>query len=155
MQLYLVQHAAAKSKEMDPERPLSEQGWVDIRKVAAYMAKHADIKLSRIYHSGKTRAQQTAEVLAQALNPAQGIEEAEGLTPKARPSIWVNRLADLTEDVMLVGHLPHMSKLASSLLAHDDTKHVVEFQQGGIVCLRRDEAGDWFLRWMVIPEIVE
>lgn len=155
MHLYLVQHAAAKSKEMDPERPLSEQGWADIRKVAAYIAKHADIKLTRIYHSGKTRAQQTAEVLAQALNPAQGHDAAEGLTPKARPSIWVSRLADLTEDVMLVGHLPHMNRLASSLLAYDDTKHVVGFQQGGVVCLRRDEAGEWSLRWMVIPEIVE
>ena len=34
MKLYLVQHAKAASKEVDPERSLTEQGLKDIHKAA-------------------------------------------------------------------------------------------------------------------------
>jgi len=37
MKLYLVQHAKAASKEVDPERPLTEEGHRDIQKVAAFI----------------------------------------------------------------------------------------------------------------------
>ena len=36
----------------------------------------------------------------------------------------------------------------------DETKKLVDFQMGGVVCLGRDDDGDWSLRWMVTPEIV-
>ena len=38
MYLYLVQHGAAVSKEIDPERPLSQEGRAEVRKVASYLA---------------------------------------------------------------------------------------------------------------------
>ena len=154
MNLYLVQHAEAKPKKEDPKRPLSEKGRADIQKVAAYVARHTSIELNQINHSGKTRARQTAAALAEDLQPSEGISQVADLTPLAEASAWATRLAEMTEDVMLVGHLPHLSKLASLLLCQDDTKTVVAFQMGGLVCLGRDEAGDWALRWMVTPELV-
>lgn len=154
MNLYLVQHAEAKSKVEDPERPLSEQGQADIRKVAAYVAAWAPLQVSHIIHSGKTRAQQTAEVLAQALSPSEGVTVSADLPPLAEPTIWAGRLTDIQTDVMLVGHLPHLSKLAALLLCQNENKKIVDFQMGGIVCLGRDEAGDWSVRWMVTPQIV-
>ncbi len=153
MNLYLVQHAEAKAKTEDPKRPLSEKGQADIQMVAAYVAKHSNIKLGQIKHSGKTRARQTAAALAEALQPAGGISQAADLTPLAEVSAWAARLAAMTEDVMLVGHLPHLSKLAALLLCQDDTKTVVAFQMGSLVCLGRDEKGVWALRWVVRPEI--
>jgi len=155
MNLYLVQHAEAKREEEDPRRPLSDRGWTDIRKVATFVAPRGGIQVRRILHSGKTRARQTAEVLAQYLRPAEGIQETDALEPLANPSTWAQRLAEATEDTMLVGHLPHLSKLASLLLCQDETKRIVDFQMGGIVCLSRDEAGSWFVRWMVIPQILD
>ncbi len=154
MNLYLVQHAQAKSKEKDPERPLSAEGWANIRQVAAYVAQYAGIQVRRINHSGKARAWQTAEALAEALQPPEGINQVADLTPMAEPSAWATRLAETTEDVMLVGHLPHLSKLAAYLLCQDETRPVVAFQMGGVVCLGRDETGVWSLRWMVTPEII-
>ncbi|UCD83967.1 MAG: phosphohistidine phosphatase SixA [Deltaproteobacteria bacterium] len=155
MNLYLVQHAEAKRKEEDPDRPLSEKGWADIRKVAAYIADHIDIKVSAITHSRKTRARQTAEALAEYLKPPKGIQEAEGLEPLAEPSVWADRLAGIKEDTMLVGHLPHLVKLSAYLLSHDENKKILNFSMGGIVCLGRDESGDWSVRWMIIPEILK
>jgi phosphohistidine phosphatase len=154
MNLYLVQHAEAKREEEDPKRSLSEKGRADIRKVANYITKHIDINVSAIMHSGKTRAQQTAETLAEYLNPPEGIKEAEGLEPLAEPSAWGKRLAEMREDTMLVGHLPHLLKLSAYLLAQDETKKILNFSMGGIVCLRRDESGTWSVRWMIIPEIL-
>ncbi|HEX9925867.1 MAG TPA: phosphohistidine phosphatase SixA [Anaerolineae bacterium] len=154
MKLYLVQHAEAKSKEEDPERPLSDRGWAETRTVAAYVAEHGDIEVDQIYHSGKARARQTAEALAAALHPAKGIDQADDLAPLAEAAVWAARLADMTDDVMLVGHLPHLSKLAGLLLCQDEDNSVVAFQMGGIVCLSQAQSDDWSVRWMVTPEIV-
>lgn len=154
MYLYLVQHAEAKSKERDPDRPLSDKGRADIQRVAMYVARHTDILVRQINHSGKTRARQTAEVLAEALQPTEGIADIPDLAPLDDPVVWVSYLADTNRNLMLVGHLPHLSKLAALLLCQDEAKTVVKFQMGGVVCLGRDEEGNWSLRWMVTPETV-
>lgn len=151
MNLYLVQHAEAKSEQEDPQRPLSEMGSANIKKVAAFVAQRKTVQVKTILHSGKTRAQQTAEKLAQQLKPSQGAKQAEGLEPMADPSTWSVRLADEKEDIMLVGHLPHLSRLASHLICQEANRKIVDFQMGGIVCLGRDESGGWSMRWMVVP----
>ena len=154
MNLYLVQHAESKSKEEDPERALSDKGLNDITRVAAYVTEHGDMNVRSILHSGKTRARQTAEALAEYLNPPGGVEETDGLAPLDDPSIWADRLAESVEDTMLVGHLPHLSKLASLLLCGDDSNAIVAFQMAGIVCLTRDDPGNWAIRWMLTPQVV-
>jgi phosphohistidine phosphatase len=55
---------------------------------------------------------------------------------------------------MLVGHLPHLSHLASRLLGLDRNHAVVRFQMTGVVRLDRDEAGQWEVRWVFPPELV-
>jgi len=154
MNLYLVQHAEPKPKEEDPQRPLSEKGWSDIRKVGAFIAEHANIQVSSIMHSGKTRAQQTAEALAEYLNPSEGVKEVEGLKPLDDPAIWAKRLAEIKEDIMLVGHLPHLGKLSAYLLSQDEDKKIIDFQMGGVICLGRDVSGIWSVRWMMIPQLL-
>ena len=154
MNLYLVRHADAKQKEEDPQRPLSDKGWADIQKVAVFVAGHTNVQVSRIMHSGKTRARQTAEVLAERLNPPEGVGQAEGLDPQADVRTWVERLSDIREDVMLVGHLPHLSKLTAQLVCQDENRTIVDFPASGIACLGKEESGTWSVRWMVIPEIL-
>lgn len=154
MKLYLVQHAAAKRKEEDPSRPLSEQGRREIVKVAEYSAKYLDIHVKHILHSSKLRAKQTAQVLAEHLQPTEGVVLAEYLEPLADPKSWQRRLAQAKDDTMIVGHLPHLSKLTNILLAGDKAKEVVAFRMGGIVCLERNETSQWVLKWLITPEIV-
>ncbi|MFQ5854860.1 MAG: phosphohistidine phosphatase SixA [Anaerolineae bacterium] len=154
MNLYLVQHAEAKSEAEDPERPLTDKRWQDVRKVADFLARQAGLRVHQILHSGKTRAHQTAEVLAEQLKPSEGVQAVEGLEPLADPSIWANRLAALEHDVLIVGHLPHLSKLTALLVCEDENQEVVKFQIAGVVCLGQGAAGGWVVRWMVIPEIL-
>lgn len=154
MKLYLVQHATARRKEEDPSRPLSEQGWREIVKVAEYSAKYLDIHVEQILHSSKLRAKQTAEVLAEHLQPTKGAVLAQYLEPLADPKFWQRRLAQARENTIIVGHLPHLSKLTSILLTGDEAKEVVAFRMAGIVCLQRNETNQWVLKWLITPEIV-
>lgn len=154
MNLYLVQHAEPRPESEDPERRLSERGWADIRKMARFAAEHLGIRTERVLHSGKARARETAEALAEALRPDLAVEAVDGIDPMADPRMWASRVADSEEHIMLVGHLPHLSKLASLLLCGDEDKPVVAFQMGGIVCLKRDEAHRWSIGWLVVPGIL-
>jgi phosphohistidine phosphatase len=153
MFVYLVQHADAKKEEVDPSRSLSEKGLQDIKKVAFYVSQ-LNIQVYKIFHSGKLRAKQTAEVLSENLKPTKGITEVGGLAPLDDAEIWEERLKGMTDDIILVGHLPHLDRLASLLLCGNADKNVVSFKMAGIVCLKRNHIGEWSLQWTLTPETV-
>ena len=62
MHLYLVQHGRSKSGEVDTERRLTERGRADVEKVAA-LIKSFKLHIDSIWHSGKARAAETADIL--------------------------------------------------------------------------------------------
>lgn len=156
MHLYLVQHAEAKGEAEDPLRGLTDRGLSDIKKAAALVAR-SGVRVSQILHSGKLRARQTAEALAQSIGGAsasgQMAAQTDGLSPSDDPKIWAGRIGGMKDDTMLVGHLPHLSRLASLLLCGDEGKCVVSFMMAGIVCLKREE-NCWSVKWMITPGIV-
>ena len=155
MRLYLVQHGAAASKDVDPERPLTEEGRQTVEEAAGFLAFRS-IRPGRIEHSGKLRALETAEILAAYLEPSDGTHEVEGIAPMDDIAPTTERLAASIMDVMIVGHLPHLSRLATRLLGgeHEDDA-VVSFQMGGVVCLERDESAHWAVAWMLVPELLK
>jgi len=153
MFLYLVQHAEAKREEEDPARDLSGKGSIDIENVAHHL-KRLKVQVRQIFHSGKTRAKSTAVVLARHIKPAAGVSEAPGLAPLDDPGIWAGRIAHIDEDIMLVGHLPHLSGLAAILLTGDKERRLINFQMGGALRLRRVEADQWVVDWMIVPEVI-
>ncbi|HXW69292.1 MAG TPA: phosphohistidine phosphatase SixA [Dissulfurispiraceae bacterium] len=153
MDLYLVQHAKAKNEEVDPARPLCEKGLADITKVASYISG-LNIGITEIFHSPKLRAKQTAQILADYLRPLKGSTGTDGLKPNDDPTIWSTRSLSMTDNIMLVGHLPHLGKLTSLLLCGDPYKNVVSFKMAGVTCLKRDENRAWSLQWIITPEIL-
>ncbi|MBI3399007.1 MAG: phosphohistidine phosphatase SixA [Deltaproteobacteria bacterium] len=153
MLLYLVQHAEAKKEEEDPQRSLSEKGLADIKNVASY-AQRLNIKASQIVHSGKTRALQTASILAEYLKPEKGISDVDGLGPLDNPHIWSERIAKLKDDTIIVGHLPHLGRLASLILCNDQEKNIISFKMSGIVCLKKFGDSGWSVEWMITSELI-
>jgi phosphohistidine phosphatase len=151
--VYLVQHAEAKKEEEDPERGLTDKGFKDIASTAIF-AQRLGLRVSSIHHSGKKRAMQTAQMLADHLKSEKGIIQTDGLAPMDDPGIWAGRLAEMRVDIMLVGHLPYMAKLAGLLLCGDKEKMSINFKMAGIVCLKRADDGRWALEWMVVPEMM-
>ena len=152
MELYLVQHGEAKPESEDPERPLTDRGSEMVRTMAAWAAQ-VGLKVDQIRHSGKRRAEQTAALLAERLNPAKGVIAVEGLKPNDDVRPVAEAIQAEKAAVMLVGHLPHLSRLASLLLTGDPDSGVLRFQMAGIVCLS-NQAGKWTVHWLMPPELL-
>lgn len=152
MLLYLVQHGQAKSKDEDPERPLTEEGRREVESVMLLMMRFGAISAARVVHSGKRRAAETAQIIAEKLDAE--TEEVDGLMPNDDPAIWERRLAESNPDSLLVGHMPHLSRLASHLLCGDAEAGLVEFANGGVVCLHAED-GHWALKWSIPPSLVQ
>jgi len=151
MRIYLVQHGEAKRKEEDPARPLTEKGRSEVERVGRFLAR-IGVRIDRILHSGKLRAAQTAELMAKYVKPMERIEAVDGLDPLADPRIWAERLDKSEHDLMLVGHLPHLKRLASLLLTGRDDLEIVRFRYAGVVCLEKDET--WSILWIIRPDML-
>ena len=151
VKLYLVQHGEAKAEHDDPERPLTAGGVDDVERVARRAVGRLDVRPARVLHSGKTRARQTAESWGGLLDV--DVEQADALAPNDDPTIWVGRLAWENDDVMLVGHLPQLARLAALLLIGAADRSVIQFHQGGLVALERTDEG-WVAEIVLPPRAV-
>lgn len=153
MRLYLVRHGEAQPKDVDPDRPLTTEGEQDARKMAAFLAT-LGVRPVAVWHSPKTRAAQTAAAMADALSPADGIAEHEGLKATDDVAVIGRAIEDIGRDLMLVGHLPHLDRLASDLLAGDAGLEMFDFDPGGAMCLELDDEGEWQLEWLIAPALL-
>ena len=152
MALFLVRHGRSLSKDIDPDQGLSEEGILEVEQIANDV-KHHGVRVSRIEHSGKKRAQQTAEIFAAALNPRDGVQERSGLKPLDDVTAIADRISS-KDNLMLVGHLPFMSKLTSYLITGSTDTPVFSFQNSGTLCMDHDmDAHTWFIKWALMPYI--
>jgi len=154
MRLYLIQHGEAKSEREDPERSLTEKGEEEVKRISE-AAKRLNLRPSKVYHSGKLRARQTAEMIANALKiSAPSVQAVQGLNPNDDVRPWAERISKESEDLMLVGHLPFLDTLASLFLCGNENARVVLFRYSAIVCLDQKEDRRWAVRWILTPEMV-
>jgi phosphohistidine phosphatase len=56
--------------------------------------------------------------------------------------------------LLIVGHLPHLGKLTSLLITGNASASLVNFQQGGVLCLQRMEQAGWAISWMLTPGLI-
>jgi phosphohistidine phosphatase len=150
MKIYLVRHGDYDPNS--PEKKLSEQGQRDIHKVGQVL-RQANITVNEIWHSGKARAQQTAEILAEQINPQAKLVVQEFLNPDDSIAKFLSEFADRTDDLMVVSHLPFLEKLSSALLTGNEDNGTINFQQGAVLSLEKIANG-WQVNWMVIPELI-
>ena len=152
MAIYLVQHGRNLPKEQDPEKGLSDQGIEEVQRIAQVAANYG-VRVVRILHSGKQRALQTAETMAAALRPENGVQAVAGIDPLDDAIAFADTL-DVSHDIMIVGHLPFLEKLTAYLVTGQDQLPVFQLQNGGIVCLDfyRD-ARQVVVKWALMPNI--
>jgi phosphohistidine phosphatase len=141
--LLLVHHADAVGPDVDPQRPLSSRGHAQARAlVERFRAERAGVAgldgwvPAAIWHSGKLRARQTAEVFL-ALNPFAEFKMIRGLRPDDPPDIMLGALAEEARDLVLVSHLPYLAALRRGLTRIDSL-----FPLHGLVLIERG-ADDW------------
>ena len=149
MNFYLMRHGDALSPAENPQRPLSADGR---RRVAqtARLAVERNVQVSVIYHSGILRAQENAEILAEHIRPAADVAQLSGLLPEDDPAIVKAELDGARDAILLIGHLPHIRRLAGLLINGDPERPVVEFSPAALVCVTRS-AAQWKMAWQVVP----
>ncbi|MFV1997814.1 MAG: phosphohistidine phosphatase SixA [Acidiferrobacterales bacterium] len=153
MKLYLAQHGDATSKEENPDRPLSRKGAIDTENIARFLGR-TNITVASVAHSGKLRAEQTAEILIEQLIPGIAPAINHNINPLDLPAVVAEEIEQWLDDVLLVGHLPHLAKLATLLLTSHEQPAIITFTPGTVACLERNEDGHWSLKWLLSPELM-
>lgn len=126
--LYLVRHGDAVPAETDPARPLSAKGEAEVEETAKELLAEG-AQVSEIWHSGKLRAKQTAEIIARVLGVDKVIEK-KGLKPDDPATPIADLIRQTNKSILIAGHLPFIPKLASLLQPDLGT---VELKSGGVV----------------------
>ncbi|MBI9097158.1 MAG: phosphohistidine phosphatase SixA [Spirochaetaceae bacterium] len=152
MYLYLVQHGLSKSKEEDPQRGITDEGRIETAKTGNALAMLTP-KIHEIWHSEKKRSCETAEILSTQLGLTAELVERKDLNPNDPVQSVMVELDKIDKNTMIVGHLPHLSRLLSKLLQIEMDREILQFQNSGIVCLKK-EGTSWKLLWSVPPEIL-
>jgi phosphohistidine phosphatase len=148
MPIYFVQHGVAVPEEVDSNRPLSADGRREVEAVAAHLRK-VGVSVKKICHSGKTRAKETAQILTGRIGDGD-LYEVPGMNPNDSVTAFAAVLKE--DNVLYVGHLPHLGKLVSYLVAGNEAAGAVKFVNGGVVCVEKDSTG-CHIEWYLIPSL--
>jgi phosphohistidine phosphatase len=114
MDLYLMQHGQATTETEDPKRPLTDAGRAAVQRVAE-RARAADVRISGCLHSGKLRAEQTAQLLVTEIGVEASVEARPGLAPNdpvVPVAQWL-RAETEHQSLALVGNMPFVGRLRS------------------------------------------
>ena len=149
MALYIVQHGLAAIADGRSERILTPQGRAETES-AARQLRDRDIRIDTIWHSGKVRALETAEIFAQHLSPPPTLQAVGGLNPNDSVDIICRALEQEPGELMIVGHMPHLGLLESRLLGGGDSNTRVHIRNSVVICFARD-ADRWVLKWYGEP----
>lgn len=150
MALFLVQHGLSLPKDQDPEKGLSKQGFEDTQRIAD-VAKSYGTPVSKIFHSGKKRARETALIFNETLEIKEPPEQIEGISPLDDVKAFSDKI-DLKSGTMIVGHLPFLEKMVSYIITDNPDLKIYKFQNSGIVCLDHEQE-NWFIKWTLNPNI--
>lgn len=151
MKIYCVRHGhAAIMPGPNGHRQLSEQGIEDVSRVARYLA-YRDFQVAHILHSHKQRAKQTADILGAHLGLKP--EESPLLAPESSIIPLIEHIQKWDEDTLLVGHMPFVSFLLSTLVVGNDEHSLALFAPGTMVCLERYDGNRWIINWLLHPEL--
>lgn len=147
--LFLVHHGDAVGPDVNPMRPLSDRGRVEVDMLALKAAERG-AKPDIIWHSGKLRARQTAEAYWKRCNPLATFSATRGLQP-TDPTNWiVDSIAGETKHILLAGHFPHLPRLLGRLMAGNPDADPGPFPLNGVVALEQVD-GKWVERWRLQP----
>jgi phosphohistidine phosphatase len=154
VQLLLIRHAHALDGDDDAARPLSPRGRKQVRALARALHRAGVFAAGEIWHSPLVRARDTAALLAQRLGTRAKLVEMDGLAPGNDPAVVAALLKFHRQPLAIVGHEPHLSALASLLVAGAAAPAVFALRKCAALALERDN-DRWTVRWLVSPDLLQ
>lgn len=154
MEIYMMQHGEALTKEKDPQRGLSPEGERQIE-LSAQALNRIGITFDLIISSPKKRAKQTAEIVAKELGyPIDKIKVSETFEPLSPPTDAISYLKSFIDkgSIFIAGHLPSLAEIASELISEG---HIfIQFQMGCVCRIDVEElpTHKGKLIWHLMPQ---
>ena len=158
MDCVLVRHGIAIEREewdgSDEDRPLTERGSKRVSQVAAGL-KWLEVQPTYIFSSPLIRALETADILQAGLSIPSAIKRVDELLPDANPERLLALFKDLPPEAcaLCVGHEPHLSSVASLMLAGKPST-AFPFKKAGACMIELSvppKIGRGVLRWWMEP----
>ena len=153
MKVYLIHHTTAFSADEDPERHLKPQGRDEADRLGKRLSD-AGSTPAKILHSDKQWVRETAERLAVVLGMSDRTATADypiDTGDDIRP--FLEEIRGCDGDIMMVGHVDYLLRVASALVCGNENTPVVAFKPGfgSIFCLEGD-GDDWVVRFGWLQE---
>lgn len=145
MNLFLMRHGTADPSMSGGRYGLTRRGREEAEAVAGAL-KHLGLRPSRIWHSAKTRAIETADILRLRLLPGLACELKPGLLPEDSSEqmaemIEAHAIEYPGENLFIVSHIPMLPSLAFRLLGSMDA--TPSFPPAGCLWLENPNGGRW------------
>ncbi len=153
MRIYLMQHGVSLPREVDQDQGVSPVGREEVE-TCAMAVRLMGITFSVIFASPKKRSLQTARIMAEGTGfPEDNIEIHDDMKAMAAPEKTLQRLqqSGCGTSVLICGHLPNLSRVASVLLT-SGPQCSIAFQNAGLMCISleqlptRSATLEWYLR---------
>jgi phosphohistidine phosphatase len=152
MNLYFLRHGEALdgAQYPDSERPLSNHGLQQAAAVGRFF-RDQGIRFDHVFCSPLLRAKQTAETLLResSMTP---INTTDALISSSDPRDILLELRSLNcDEILVIGHEPHLSKTVSLLLGLEDRSRV-EMKTCSLACVSTaagPRPGRGILRWLI------
>ena len=146
-----------KTREDSPkkkilEKSLNELGKAQANKTADFLKENKVQYSNHILHSSKLRSKQTAEIIAHKL-ALNNIVPHPALEPDAPVESLSEIIHHLTNDTLMVGHLPNLELISNFLLSGSYQKPTIAIAPSGIACFK-NEMGKWILQWFTNPTLL-
>lgn len=160
MHLLIIRHAIAEDREdfaktgkPDDLRPLTAGGRAKMVRCAEGLREIMP-RITVLASSPLVRARETAEIVADEYE-IENCATTETLVPTADFSAFVDWVADRADQavVAVVGHEPHLSRLATWLTSGVEESHL-ELKKGGACLISFEDApkkGAGTLEWSLYP----
>jgi len=156
MRLFLLRHAEAAPGVPDAGRVLTDRGKDQVARMARRVDWSCVEGVKSIEHSGLVRARQTAELLAAGVPLRQPLAIRAAIRPTDDPRLFAMELAASRDDRLVVGHNPHLSRLAGLLLGRGQVEVAIVLKKAAFLALERSRApskdspmGQWSLLWLI------
>jgi phosphohistidine phosphatase len=165
MDLYILRHGEAEPRGQgvaEANRELTRKGIKDVRSVVAW-AHTVKVAPALILTSSLSRARHTAKLAAKSF--VAEIRETPALLPDAKPELlWAEiRALEPMQQLMIVGHNPHLQRFAAYLLGSQN----VDIKKAGLLRITVDQPPAapakskapqpppvGVLKWMITPGLV-
>ncbi len=161
MELYLLRHGNAVERTVgikDRERPLTPKGRKKIDAIARRLLE-LEVSFDTIMASPFARARETAEILAARMNYKKDVIYSGNMLPGMNPKALARELQEKPvsgSSILLVGHEPDLSNLASFLICGTNCISI-DLKKGGLCKLEVetfDAEGGATLQWLVPPSLL-